>query len=109
MPKIVKITLWIIASLTTIFVIIGFLFYRRFETQSKRDSFFVQLDKLKRKLPVSKVAFEMEIARALAYADNGHTNIGEGARAKRLNNIPLRFYYLKEDRWQKINIFSKYV
>ncbi|MEO0573517.1 MAG: hypothetical protein AAF039_17580 [Bacteroidota bacterium] len=69
---------------------------KSFDTQTKRDSFFLQLQKLKRQLPISKAAFEMGIAKALAYADNGHTNISEGARAKRLNNVPLRFYWFKE-------------
>lgn len=67
-----------------------------FDTQMKRDFFFLQLDQLKSKLPVTEAAFEMEIAKALAYADNGHTNISAGARARRLNNIPLRFYWFKE-------------
>lgn len=67
-----------------------------FDTQIKRDSFFLRLDHVKKRLPVSKAVFEMEVARALAFADNGHTNISAGARARRLNNIPLRFYWFKE-------------
>jgi hypothetical protein len=69
---------------------------RSFDTQMKRDSFFSRLDHLTERLPVSEAAFEMEIARALAFADNGHTNISAGARARRLNNIPFRFYWFKE-------------
>ncbi|NQZ75322.1 MAG: hypothetical protein HRT61_04315 [Ekhidna sp.] len=69
---------------------------RSFDTQAKLDSFYRHLDQLKAKLPVSEAAFEMEIAKALAYAENGHTNISAGARAHRLNSIPLRFYWFKE-------------
>jgi hypothetical protein len=38
---------------------------RSFDTQAKRDSFFSRLGQLKRKLPVSEAAFEMEVAKAL--------------------------------------------
>ncbi|MCA0133946.1 S41 family peptidase, partial [Winogradskyella alexanderae] len=69
---------------------------RSFDTQIKRDSFFSRIDHVKRRLPLSQAAFEMEVARALAFADNGHTNISAGARARRLNNIPLRVYWFKE-------------
>ncbi|MGD1945517.1 MAG: hypothetical protein ACFB0A_04420 [Croceivirga sp.] len=69
---------------------------KSFDTEAKRDSFFLKLEALKRKLPAPKAVFEMEIAKALAYADNGHTNISSGARARRLNSVPLRFYWFKE-------------
>jgi hypothetical protein len=69
---------------------------RSFDTQLKRDSFRAQIDQLKGKLPVPAAEFEMEVTRALAYADNGHTNLSAGASARRLNNVPLRFYWFKE-------------
>lgn len=69
---------------------------RSFDTQIKRDSFLSQIENVKERLPLSGAVFEMEVAKALAIADNGHTNISAGARARRLNNIPLRFYWFKE-------------
>ena len=69
---------------------------KSFDAQMKLDSFYAQIHQLERKLPVSEAVFEMEVAKALAYADNSHTNSSACARAKRLNNIPLRFYWFEE-------------
>src|SRR4051812_29398614 len=39
----------------------------------------------------SPIAFEMEIARIVALADNGHSNVFARSRARWSNRIPLRF------------------
>jgi hypothetical protein len=41
--------------------------------------------------------FEMEVARIIALADNGHSNAGPGARAARFNRVPLRLVPFGED------------
>ena len=69
---------------------------RSLDTETKRDSFFSQIERLESKLPVSEAQFEMGVAKALAFADNGHSNISAGGRAKRMNSVPLRFYWFKE-------------
>jgi hypothetical protein len=43
-------------------------------------------------LPLSKGTFELVIARVLATADNGHTNVRGGSTANRLNRLPIRLY-----------------
>jgi hypothetical protein len=40
---------------------------------------------------LTPVAFEVEIARIVALADNGHSNVNAGGRARRHNRVPLRF------------------
>jgi hypothetical protein len=39
---------------------------------------------------VSRTWFELEIARIVALADNGHTNVQAGSRASRYNRVPFR-------------------
>jgi hypothetical protein len=47
---------------------------------------------LKKPLPLPRGDFELVVARVNALADNGHTNVRGGARANRLNRLPVRFY-----------------
>ena len=69
---------------------------KSFDTPEKLSLFKEHLDELSQKLPVSEARFEMEISKALAIADNAHSNISAGARARRLNSVPLRFYWFDE-------------
>ena len=47
---------------------------------------------LRRRLPLSPAQFQLQIARVLALADNGHTNVRGGSTANRFNRLPLRLY-----------------
>jgi hypothetical protein len=69
---------------------------KSFDTAEKLGLFRKHLDELSRKLPVTEATFEMEISKALAFADNAHSNISAGARARRLNGVPLRFHWFRE-------------
>lgn len=46
---------------------------------------------------VSRVQFELEVARIVALADNGHTNAFAGGRARRYNRVALRFVPFGQD------------
>jgi len=69
---------------------------RSFDTEKKRTAFTKEIDRLKTLLPLSKSEFEMAIAKLMAIADNTHTNIHPSSRARRLNAIPLRFYWFED-------------
>ncbi|NNE29993.1 MAG: hypothetical protein HKN16_10165 [Saprospiraceae bacterium] len=69
---------------------------RSFDTDEKRNAFQLQIQKSKKLLPVSSAEFEMEVSKAFAIADNGHTNVPSGSRARRHNSIPIRFHWFKE-------------
>ncbi|MGH6889026.1 MAG: hypothetical protein ACREHF_07505 [Rhizomicrobium sp.] len=43
-------------------------------------------------LPLSRGKFELNVARVVAIADNGHTNVSVQSRSNRLNRVPVRFY-----------------
>ncbi|WP_445381213.1 S41 family peptidase [Robiginitalea sp. IMCC43444] len=66
------------------------------DTPEKRNAFNTVLKETSGQLPLSRGAFEMAVSRALATADNAHTNTSAGARARRLNAVPLRFYWFEE-------------
>lgn len=67
-----------------------------FDTDTKKTKFQKQLECVEKQLPLSKTAFELEVAKALAIADNGHTNISISAFARKINAVPLRLYWFKE-------------
>jgi len=69
---------------------------RSFDTKEKKTAFQDSIEVLRNRLPVSKAAFEMAIAKIAAIADNAHSNPSPRARAKRLNAVPLRFHWFQE-------------
>ena len=69
---------------------------KSFDTEEKQQAFQTQLETLKTKLPISDALFEMEVAKLAAIAENAHTNTSTSARARRMNAIPLRFYWFEE-------------
>jgi len=69
---------------------------RSFDTEEKRAAFNKSIKEVEKQLPVSKSQFEMAIAKMMAIADNTHTNVHPGSRARRFNAIPLRFYWFEE-------------
>lgn len=69
---------------------------KSFDTDAKKDAFLNGVRELRSRLPITANKFEMEVARIVANADNTHTNVGEVSRARRLNAIPLRFYWFSD-------------
>jgi hypothetical protein len=54
------------------------------------------IDKTNTELPLPRPKFELAVARVVALADNGHTNVWMSPRANRLNRLPLRFFYFAD-------------
>ncbi|NAS29913.1 hypothetical protein GTQ40_02915 [Flavobacteriaceae bacterium R38] len=69
---------------------------KSFDSDEKRAAFRQHIKALKSVLPLSKPEFEMVIAKIMAIANNTHTNIHPSLRARRLNAVPLRFYWFEE-------------
>ena len=62
-------------------------------TEQTREAANAVIDQaIRGPLPLSSGAFQLLIARVLAIADNGHTNLGGASTANRLNRLPIRVY-----------------
>lgn len=60
--------------------------------QTRQDANAVIDQVIRGPMPLSPGAFQLVIARVLAIADNGHTNVGGASTANRLNRLPIRVY-----------------
>ena len=69
---------------------------KSFDTDEKKAAFTQSIADLENQLPLSEAQFEMAVAKIMAIANNTHTNINPSSRAKRLNAVPLRFYWFEE-------------
>jgi len=60
----------------------------------ERSAFLEHIDAMKAGAgEASDAAFLMDVARAAAITENGHTNVSFGALVDRLNSLPVRFYW----------------
>jgi hypothetical protein len=78
-------------------------FLRRFPdhdwtfTDEEEAAFYAVVDELETRLDsLSAAQFELGVARALAQADNVHTNVSPIARRARVNALPLRFAWFSD-------------
>lgn len=69
---------------------------KSFDTDRKRHAFLEGIDHLKKQVPLTTAAFEMQVAALMSISNNTHTNVHPSRRARRLNAIPLRFYWFEE-------------
>jgi hypothetical protein len=65
-------------------------------TPATRAEASAVIDQTAAKLPLPRPEFELAVARVVALADNGHTNVWMSPRADRLNRLPLRFFYFAD-------------
>jgi hypothetical protein len=64
---------------------------KAFEDSSKRVAFINYLTEVRQNLAsMTPARFELAVARAVAFADNGHTNVSPIARSSRVNHLPIR-------------------
>jgi len=70
---------------------------RSFSEGSKREDFIRYIESLEaRDGEFSEAEFELLVARALAIAGNGHTNVSAKRRSERLDYFPVRFASFRE-------------
>lgn len=70
---------------------------RSFDSPRKTEAFFQYIDSFRTLVPMENHQFTMGVARAMAQARNTHTNVNPSIISKRLNAIPLRFYWFGDD------------
>src|SRR5215813_8032887 len=61
-------------------------------TEQTRSAANAVINEALRKVPLSPAAFQLVVARVLASADNGHTNVWGSSTANRFNRLPIRVY-----------------
>ena len=65
---------------------------KAFEDEAKREAFADYLAGVREELDTMTPArFELVVARAVALADNGHSNVSPLGRTRRVNQLPVRF------------------
>lgn len=65
---------------------------KAFEDETKREAFADYLAGVREELDTMTPArFELVVARAVALADNGHSNVSAIGRTRRVNQLPVRF------------------
>ena len=66
-------------------------------SEAEKTSFYALVDELDRELEhIAPSQFELGVARAVAVADNAHTNISPISRRARVNALPLRFAWFDD-------------
>jgi hypothetical protein len=61
-------------------------------TKQTRSTANAVVDRALSEVPMSPAAFELVVARVLATANNGHTNVWGSSTANRFNRLPIRVY-----------------